>query len=678
MSTAQQDEMAIVPRRRQPRWTDEEFKTLLEAACMCGANFERIAKIVGVRRAPDACRKQLRVVAERLLYATPETSEACVHVILAKFGLEHPTPYEGQSFANTKDAVFVQALPKSEMDELEVRRCQRNPLVQMKSSSSRTMWYVMYHLFFKWGLPIVLCNPDGSIISPDEPTGSVLARLQTVEDKESYVKVHYHVLQLQIDDKLLARLRSGAPTVPPSLPQSNEAVNEFQHPMVAPELEYEGEIYPVLEVVQNPTPEVLPNAINPAELMTVDIANLPVSLPPPPMPPQLPDGFDYLTELAKRIQCGWSLNMSEEGQVDVTPPSPPPLPPRRICNSRRTYAWPPSSNSIDVEDAMLPPEGVELKMQELDGALFGLPTSPSTNKPPSGKKKAVPAQRRIAKKGSGTKKSTPKRQRAVTSSFQSLPAQETSSISGDEVMKKWAARLQTMEEETSGENDGPELETQAVAAQNEVQPQVPDETPPPPLQKTDSIAQITEAMIVETGNSTVIRMFRNIASHETSCGPAAAASQAVKPVDDSIALEARRFGFENQEENVPSLPNNSLFGRSTPASAMGENPSGLDLNLTMGVGELDISHLPPALPQGSGLSGLFGSKENSRTAANFLRSDASIDRDSKFHASDNALDVFVDSAATAHAEARNPLPNFPSLTFSGMFSRGGSPNSGKK
>ncbi len=82
--------------------------------------------------------------------------------------------------------------------------------------------------------------------------------------------------------------------------------------------------------------------------------------------------------------------------------------------------------------------------------------------------------------------------------------------------------------------------------------------------------------------------------------------------------------------------------------------------------------------QGSGLSGLFGSKENSRTVSNFLRSDESIERDSSFQANENAVEAFVEEALTAHLPTRNPMSTIPSLRFSGMFSRGGSFDPGKK
>ncbi len=199
----------------------------------------------------------------------------------------------------------------------------------------------MYHLFDEWGIPIVLCNPDGSIISPDEPTGSVLARLKIVEDKESYVKVHYHVLQPQLDEKLSAKLRFGAHTAPPSVPACNEAVNEQQQPIIALELEYAGEIPQELEAIQDPVPEVLPNATHPAELTTVDVTNLPLPFPPPPIPLQLADRFDLSLDMARKIHRGWSLTMTKEGQVNVLPPPPPPLPPRRTSNSHRTPLIPP-------------------------------------------------------------------------------------------------------------------------------------------------------------------------------------------------------------------------------------------------------------------------------------------------------------------------------------------------
>ncbi len=136
----------------------------------------------------------------------------------------------------------------------------------------------------------------------------------------------------------------------------------------------------------------------------------------------------------------------------------------------------------------------------------------------------------------------------------------------------------------------PKFQTQPLKAQNESQSQIPDKNRLPALQKTDSVAQIAEAIFMETGNSEMIRMFCSVSSHEASRGPDSAASQSVEPVDDSIALGARRHGFENHEDNaVSSLPNNSLVGLSTPFSSFAENLIELDLNLTVEVGELGTS-----------------------------------------------------------------------------------------
>lgn len=622
------------PRRRQPRWTDDEFKALLQAACVCGANFERVAKMVGDRRAPDACRKQLRVVAERILNATPETSEACVMVVLARFRVEPPPVYQGGFFSSHKETIYVQAIPKSEKDELEVRRRECKPYIQLKTSSYKTIWDVMFHLFSKWGLAVVLCNPDDTSISPDEPIGSVFHRLQTEDDEESYVKVHYRVLRLDIDDELLEKLRSGSSNSTGGFQPMLSVPHPSENPVV--------QLPPAIEVAYEPESEY---AVHQQGMEDTNFLQTPAL---PPIAPALPGELDPMYELFVKYISGWRLQT--DGRLwTCLPPEPRALPPRRIFKSR-TYALPPSSNSIDVEEKLVRNE-VDVLTRDLD-----YESAPSSKKPPSGRKNiAVPAKRRGWRANAA--QSTPKRQRVSAAEPCSIVGHARSESNEPEWMDKWKGKLESCLTVNEVGFELTNREQREVSSDGRKAIPLPLQELTTDNGKTivagrDSSADGIETLVPVTGmisgrgDSSILRVLDEVsiaANSQSYIG--ASILSTTRNGDDSIALEARKFGQESVADSVV-LP-------------------GLEIS---GAG---ISRGPFS---STGLSVLFrmcGSKENSRLVApinadNFLRSDASIERDQMLMRNDNALDVMEEvGIGLTESAGQNEVP----LNFSSFLNR---------
>ncbi len=95
-------------------------------------------------------------------------------------------------------------------------------------------------------------------------------------------------------------------------------------------------------------------------------------------------------------------------------------------------------------------------------------------------------------------------------------------------------------------------------AQNESQLQITKGSAHPGQKKTDSVAQMMEAIIMKM-ETRVILMFHNISQHEASRGYISSASHSDETEYDSIALEERRFGSGTQDKNVVPLPKGSMF-----------------------------------------------------------------------------------------------------------------------